>query len=90
MLFRSNNVASLLIGFVQYNFVHDGEAPMRELNIIMDNCAGQNKNRMVICTAAYMMATGMFSKVNLIYLIKGHTKNMCDRMFNTMKRNYAK
>ena len=85
-----NNVASLVIDYVKTNFVHDDKAPMKELNIIMDNCAGQNKNRMVIRTAAYIMEAGMFSKVNLIFLIKGHTKNMCDRMFNTMKRNYAR
>ena len=67
------------------NFVHDGEAPMRELNIIMDICAGQNKDRVVICPAVCMMETGMFSKVDLIFLIKGQTKNMCNCMFNTMK-----
>ena len=61
------DVAALLIDFVQQNFVRDGEASMRELNIITDNCAGQNRNRMAICTGAYMMETGMFSKVNLIF-----------------------
>ena len=85
-----NNVASLVLDYVKHNFVRDDLPPMKELNIIMDNCAGQNKNRMVIRTAAYIMESGMFSKVNLIFLIKGHTKNMCDRMINTMKRNYAR
>ena len=63
---------------------------MKELNIIMDNCAGQNKNRMVIRSAEYMMEAGMFSKVNLIFLIKGHTQNMCNCMFNAMKQNYTR
>ena len=85
-----NNVASLLVDYVQQNFVYDGEAPMKEFNIIMDICAGQNKNRVVICLAVCMMETGMFSKVNLILLIKGQTKIMCNCMFNTMKWNYAK
>ena len=36
------------------------------------------------------METGMFSKVNQIYLIKVHAKNMCNCMFHTMKCNHAK
>ena len=43
-----NNVASLVIDYVKHNFVHDDKVPMKELNIIMENCTGQNKNRMVI------------------------------------------
>ena len=48
-----NNVSSLLLDYIQHNFVHDGGPPMKELNIIMDNCVGQNKNRMVIQMAAW-------------------------------------
>ena len=71
------------------NFVHDDiSAPMKELNVIMANCAGQNKNRMVIRLGAFLVEQKFFRKVNLIFLIKGHTKNMCDRMFNQMKKNY--
>ena len=54
----------------------------------MDNCAGQNKNRMVIRMAAYILELKYFRKINLIFLVKGHTKNMCDRMFNSMKSRY--
>ena len=61
---------------------------MLELNVIMDNCAGQNKNRMVIRMAAYILERKYFKRINLIFLVKGHTKNMCDRMFNTMKQRY--
>lgn len=85
-----NNVASLILDYVQTNLVKVGQPPMKELNIIMDNCAGQNKNRMVIRAAPYMIESGLFENVNLIFLIKGHTKNMCDRMFNLMKQNYSK
>ena len=83
-----NNVASLLLQYVRENFVDSNLGPMMELNIIMDNCAGQNKNRMVIRMAAYMLELRYFKRINLIFLVKGHTKNMCDRMFNSMKQRY--
>ena len=56
----------------------------------MDNCAGQNKNRMVIRTAPYLIESGLFENVNLIFLIKNYTKNMCNYMFILMKQNYSK
>ena len=43
---------------------------------------------MVIWMGAFLVERKFFRKVNLIFLIKGHTKNMCDRMFNQMKKNY--
>ena len=51
----------------------------------MVNCTGQNKNGTIIKLAAYMCEMGWFKRVNLIFLIKGHTKNSCDRMFNLLK-----
>ena len=83
-----NNVASLLLQYVRENFVDPNLGPMMELNIVMDNCAGQNKNRMVIRMASYMLELQYFKRINLIFLVKGHTKNMCDRMFNSMKQRY--
>ena len=85
-----NNVASLILDYVQTNLVKVGQPPMKELNIIIINCVRQNKNCMVIHTAPYMIESGLFENVNLIFLIKGHTKNMCNGMFNIMKQNYSK
>ena len=33
---------------------------------------------------------GYFSTVNVCFLVKGHTKNSCDRNFNSMKQHYHK
>ena len=62
----------------------------KELNIVMDNCGGQNKNNYVILLAPYLVELGYFSKVNIIFLVVGHTKNVCDRRFNNLKHNYHK
>jgi hypothetical protein len=61
-----------------------------ELNIVMDNCGGQNKNNHVILLAPYLVERGFFKTVNMIFLVVGHTKNVCDRRFNNLKHDYHK
>jgi hypothetical protein len=34
---------------------------------------------------AYLAKLGFFLNVNLIFLVKGYTKNLCDRAFNLLK-----
>jgi hypothetical protein len=83
-----NNVASLIMKTLSHiNLLNKDEAG-RELSIVMDNCGGQNKNRMVLRLALYLVEAGYFEIVNLIFLVRGHTKNPCDRMFNTLKKDY--
>ena len=83
-----SNVASLimktlnLLGYISETSNDD------ELNIIFDNCPGQNKNNMVLRLVPYLVEMKIFRKVNFIFLIVGHTKNAADRMFNTMKGKY--
>ena len=62
------------------------ESTGKELNFVMDNCGGQNKNRMVLRLAPYLVENGFFRVVNIIFLVRGHTKNPCDRMSNTPKK----
>ena len=51
----------------------------------MDNYRGQNKNGTVLKMGAYLVERGWFKKVNFTFLVKGHTKNTCDRMFDLLK-----
>ena len=53
----------------------------------MDNWAGQNKNKMVLRLAAYLVEANYFQKVNFIFYVVGHTKNPADRLFNLAKSN---
>jgi hypothetical protein len=52
-----------------------------EINLVFDNCAGQNKNRMVYRMLFFMVKLGVCKTARAIFLVKGHTKNGCDRMF---------
>ena len=90
-----NNVASLIFKQLQYfGWIPYGneESPSKddELNIIFDNCPGQNKNNHVLRLVPYLVESRMFLKVNFIFLVVGHTKNAADRMFNTMKKKHRK
>ncbi|KAG7373065.1 hypothetical protein IV203_033789 [Nitzschia inconspicua] len=70
---------------------HDGDGAAiwgKELNVVMDNCAGQNKNNHVLLLAPYLVEMGYFRTVNMLFLVAGHTKNVCDRLFNNLKREY--
>jgi hypothetical protein len=62
----------------------------KQLNIVMDNCSGQNKNNTVVRLATYLVEKGFFGEVNFIFLVVGHTKNIADRLFNTLKKLYRK
>ena len=39
---------------------------------------------------AYLCEVGYFKKVNFVFLVKGHTKNSADRMFNLLKLKWHK
>ena len=85
-----NNVASMLVNELKrLNIMKENEQG-KELTIIMDNCAGQNKNRMVLRLATYLVEAEYFDKVSFVFYIVGHTKNACDRWFNMLKKTYRK
>jgi hypothetical protein len=80
-----NNVASLVVKSLKQlklmqNDFNGKPVEGKELNLVMDNCAGQNKNNHVILLAPYLVEMGYFESVNIIlFLVTGHTKNVCDR-----------
>ena len=56
--------------------------------MITDNCPRQNKNNAVLQLANVLVDTDTFEHVALSYLIKGYSKNYCNRSFNLMKLKY--
>ncbi len=83
-----NNVASLLMQALHdLGWLLSGRSGKR-LSIIMDNCSGQNKNKHVLRLALWLVELGYFQHVEFIFYVRGHTKNVCDRMFNLLKIKY--
>ena len=62
----------------------------KALYVVADNCAGQNKNSTVIRLMLYLVENNYFETACITFLVRGHTKNACDRMFNLMKMNFHK
>ena len=87
-----NEVASLVMKSLRHIGFMDKErnGVGGELVLCFDNCPGQNKNGMVIRLAMLLVEMSYFKKVIICFLVRGHTKNSCDRLFNLMKRNYRK
>jgi hypothetical protein len=56
----------------------------------MDNCGGQNKNKFVLRLAPLFVELRYYRRVNIIFLVAGHTKNAADRLFNLLKQQYRK
>jgi hypothetical protein len=93
-----NNVASLVVKSLKQLKLMQNDSngkPIKgkELNLIMDNCAGQNKkkNHVILLVPCLAEMDYFDSAVNIVFLIApGHTKNMCDRCFNNLKHKYHK
>jgi hypothetical protein len=68
----------------------DDWEPVQELNLFFDNCGGQNKNRMVLRLLHLLVGLRVAKTVRAAFLVRGHTKNDCDRLFNLLKKEYRK
>ncbi|KAE8960311.1 hypothetical protein PR001_g30422 [Phytophthora rubi] len=64
------------------------EAPenTHTLLLILDNCVGQNKSRVVFMFYA-MLSIVFYKKVLLLFLLPGHSHNSADRVVGWCKRN---
>jgi flavodoxin len=86
----AENVASMLYEFLDKQQILKEGNPAASLTIIADNCSGQNKNNTVLRLPLWLVERGFFCESTVLFLIRGHTKNACDRMFNIMKKLYHK
>ena len=74
-----NTISSLLYKHLKdAGLIDKTKGTCKELTIIMDNCGGQNKNRMVLCLALLLVELNLWKRVNCLFLVAGHTKNACD------------
>jgi hypothetical protein len=85
-----NNVTSLLHKYLSGRGMLDAENPVLSLDIVMDNCSGQNKNHMVLRYLVWLREMGYFKNTQGRFLVRSHTKNPCDRRFNELKLKYNK
>ena len=85
-----NNVVSLVMKHLHDKDIIKQGRTGKKLSLVFDNCGGQNKNNGVIHLCNYLVELKYFEEVEVVFFIRGHTKNHCDHMFNAMKRTYRK
>ena len=81
-----NIISCLFYDLVRRGIIGNEGKPLKHLVLAADNCAGQNKNKAMIKFCQWLVEAGWVRKVTLLFLIKGHTKNDCDKMFNNLKQ----
>lgn len=76
-----NEIASCI-----WKNVTGGMTGKNKLIIWSDNCAGQNKNKMMLFLCILMVTKGYFQEVNLKFLVSGHSFLSCDRDFAQIEK----
>ena len=51
-----------------------------ELNLVFNNCMGQNKNHIIQNLLVYLTEAGFFKTIIFVFLIVGHNKNSADNL----------
>ena len=69
-----NEVATLIMKYLSNKGYIEGITQL-DLFIIMDNFSGQNKNNYVLRLPAYLTMNKHFERVQIVFLVAGHTKN---------------
>jgi hypothetical protein len=88
---RGNNIVSLVVkALKEMNWIKSDGSCGKLLSIVMDNCGSQNKNNYVLHLSIWLLECKYFAKVELIFYIRGHTKNACNCLFNQLKLCYHK
>ena len=81
--------ANVIISYL-HHFLENYSAGERHLQLNADNCAGQNKNNIMLWYLAWRVATGLNATASIAFLPAGHTKFSPDWCFRLIKRLYRK
>jgi hypothetical protein len=81
----ANTIVSLLHHFLQVHGL--GES---EVHLHADNCVGQNKNNTMLQYLLWRTIVGLHAKINLSFLIVGHTKFAPDCCFGLIKQRFRR
>ena len=79
----SNSVVSLLHAFFELHGIGETYATLQA-----DNCVGQNKNKTMMWYLAWRTITDQHHRIDIQYMLPGHTKFRPDSYFGIFKRKY--
>ena len=70
------------------DYVYNQSVYPKTLKIFADNCGGQNKNNNLCLALLRLVHQKKFDRIELIYLVPGHSYNACDREFGAIEIHY--
>ncbi len=78
----TNDVASQILKTLANTGIMRKGEKRGELNIVFDNCLGQNKNNTVVLLIPYL--DGLPQGSNFVFFVVGHTKNAADMLLRIL------
>jgi hypothetical protein len=81
--------ANTVISLLDHFFTNYGLGE-KWVHLTADNCVGQNKNNALIQYLMYRVLTGLHDRIELSFLVVGHTKFSPDGYFGLIKRHYRR
>ena len=80
----SSDIASCILKWV--NHAWDSGERFTKLQIVSDNCGGQNKNINIILMYLREIHSGRLTEIEHYYLVPGHSYMACDRAFGNIEK----
>lgn len=80
-----NEISSCLL-----RVLNMGITNKNNLIVWSDNCAAQNKNRMMVFVYCFLIACGIFETIEHKFLVSGHSFLQCDRDFALIEKRKRK
>ena len=84
----SSEIYSCIYKWLQQHVLNKNDRAMR-LRIIADNCGGQNKNNNLVLALLRLVHLELFHRIELAFLVPGHSYMDCDRKFGQISRKLA-
>ena len=81
--------ANTVISLLDHFFANHGLGE-KSVYLTADNCVGQNKNNNVLQYLLYRVLTGLHDRIELSFLVVGHTKFSPDGYFGLIRRRYRR
>ncbi|KAG0717042.1 hypothetical protein GWK47_055240 [Chionoecetes opilio] len=85
----SDEIGSCILKWLESELTDPGNQ-FKRLRIFCDNCAGQNKNSNIVVMALRLIHALTLDKVELVFMVPGHSFLPCDRAFGHIEKKIRK
>ena len=82
-------IYSCIYKYLKENVFCKEKYPMK-LRIMADNCGGQNKNHKLVLALMRLVHLGMLDRIELAFMVSGHSYLPCDQGFATISNKLKK